>query len=126
MDGIQSPFLTLFDYRLMVNTHKQNSTSVRRVQFGIAKNKIDTGDFDAQYTAINECEELALQVLSRIKYDNYQREHFLYNSYPENPVTILPVELSNEAFGVEVILDLKNPESLKLKPEHWKDIDKIC
>lgn len=125
-DGIQSPFISLIKYRLMIDPNKQNNTGIRRVEFGIAMEGIDANDFEAQHIAINECERIAKEVLSRIKYDNHKRDHFLFNSFPDSPVTILPVALSLNAYGVEVILDLKNKESLKLNPAHWSDIDTVC
>ncbi|MBS9766518.1 MAG: hypothetical protein KGV44_03120 [Flavobacteriaceae bacterium] len=67
-----------------------------------------------------------MSVLARLQFDNNNREHLLYNTFMKESVRILPVELSNTAFGVEVHFNLKNPQKLTVNPNDWEDIDKVC
>ncbi len=125
-DGISSPYLALFKYVLALEGPKQNTTAVRKVAFALMFNDVDADDIDAQYKAIDDAEELALSVLARVQFDNNNRNHLLYNTFIKDSVRILPIELSNTAFGVEVYFDLKNPQKLTVNPDDWSDIDKIC
>lgn len=125
-DGINSPYLALFKYELGLEGPKQNTIAVRKVAFALMLNNIPADDFDAQYTAIDKAEQLALQVLARVQLDNNNKKHLLYNTFLKESVRILPVELSNTAFGVEVYFNLKNPQQLTVDVTKWNDIDKIC
>lgn len=125
-DGISSPYLALFKYELGLEGPKQNTIAVRKVAFALMFNDIPADDFEAQYTAIDNAEQLALQVLARVQLDNNNKNHLLYNTFLKDSVRVLPVELSNTAFGVEVYFSLKNPQKLTVDPNEWKDIDKVC
>ncbi|CAA0156616.1 hypothetical protein [Tenacibaculum maritimum] len=125
-DGIESPYLALFKYELGLEGPKQNTVAVRKLAFAVMFTKVDAEDYEKQYQAIDDAERIALSVLARVQFDNNKREHLLYNTFIKNSVRILPVELSNESFGVEIYFNLKNPQSLKLNPADWVDVDKIC
>lgn len=125
-NGITSPYLALFRYELGLDGHKQNTVAVRKIGFAVMFENIPPDDFQRQYQAIDDAEALALSVLSRIQYDNHQKEHLLFNTFIKDSVQILPVELSNYSFGVEVYFDLKNPQNLKVNPQQWNDIHQIC
>ncbi len=125
-DGIASPYLALFKYQLGLEGQKQNTVAVRKVAFAVMFNNVPADDFEAQYTAIDNAEQLALSVLARMQFDNNDKTHLLYNTFIKESVRILPVELSNTAFGVEVHFNLKNPQKLTVNIEDWEDIDKIC
>ncbi len=124
--GLNSPYLALFKYELGLDGERQNTVAVRKVGFAVMRTKVSADDFEAQYAAIDECEKIALQVLARIRYDNNNREHFLYNSFLKDSVRVLPVELSSQSYGVEVFFNFKNPQSLEVVPDDWEDIDSVC
>lgn len=123
---LASPNLTLFKYKLGFDGPEENTIAVRQIGFAIMFNKIDTGNYEAQYNAIDLAEQLALKVISRIKYDNHNENHFLYNSFIKDSVEISPVELSASDFGVEVFFNLRNKQLLSVDPIDWKDIDQVC
>ncbi len=125
-DGLASPYLALFKYQLGLEGPKQNTVAVRKVAFAVMFNDVPADDFEAQYTAIDNAEQLSLTVLSRVQFDNNDKTHLLYNTFIKESVRIIPVELSNTAFGVEVHFSLKNPQRLTVNLEDWKDIDKLC
>ncbi|SDE69792.1 hypothetical protein, partial [Riemerella columbipharyngis] len=75
----------------------------------------------------DNAEKLALKVVGRMRLDSNNTEHILYNSFIKNSVEIRPVELEGVGvFGVEVSLQLKNPQRLKVNPDDWKDLDRVC
>ena len=123
---LASPNLTLFKYKLGFDGPEENTIAVRQIGFAIMFTKVNNDDFEAQYNAIDLAEQLALKVISRIKYDNHNENHFLYNSFIKDSVEISPVELSASDFGVEVFFNLRNKQLLKVDPTDWKDIDQVC
>lgn len=124
--GLKSPTLALFKYKLGFDGPHENSLAVRKIGFAIMFNGIKTGDLEGQYSAIDLAEHLAVKVLSRIRIDSADPEHFLYNSLLKDSVEINPVELSSNDFGVDVIFNIKNKQILKLDPADWKDMNYLC
>lgn len=125
-DGITSPYLALFKYELGLDGPKQNTVAVRKVAFAIMLDNVTPDDFEAQYNAIDKAEKLALSVLARMQMDNNDKNHLLYNTFLKDSVRILPVELSNSSFGVEVYFNLKNKQSLTVNVNDWNDVDGVC
>lgn len=125
-DGISSPYLALFKYELGLEGPKQNTVAVRKVAFAVMFNNVPTDDFEKQYETIDKAEQLALSVLARVQFDNNNTTHLLYNTFLKDSVRILPVELSNNSFGVEVFFNLKNKQSLTVDVNDWNDIDTVC
>lgn len=124
--GLKSPVLALFKYTLGFDGPNENSLAVRKVGFAIMFNGIKSGDLDAQYLAIDHAEDLAVKILSRMKIDSSDPDHFLYNSLLKDSVEINPVELSAGDFGVDVLFNIKNKQVLKVDPADWKDMDHLC
>lgn len=124
--GLKSPTLALFRYELGFDGDGVNAVAVRKIGFIIIFNDVKNDDYDEQYKAIHEAENLALKVIARIRWDNTQKEHFLYNSFLQDSVEIHPLELNLNNFGVEVFFNLKNKQSLIVDANDWKDIDGIC
>ena len=125
--GLRSPALALFGYSFGVEGEEMSSTAVRKMSFGILINDVDPHDYEAQYHAIDKAEELALKVIARMRFDSNKNEHFLYNALIKNSIEVTPIELDgNGIFGVEVSFQLKNFQSMKLAPDDWKDIDRVC
>lgn len=125
-DELTEPYLAIFDYSVGLSGPEQNTISVRKLTFAIIFNNVPEDDFELQYKAIDEAEEMVLQVLAKIRYDSSIEEHFLHNSFIKDSVTIEPVELNEKSFGSVGYVELKNNKSLKLLPEKWKSINNIC
>lgn len=126
-NGIQSPYLALYNYSANLDGEDISSVLVRNVSFVIIFNNVPHDDFEKQYEAIDQAEKLALKVLSRMRYDSQLPEHLLFNSLQKNSIEIRPVVLKDiGTFGVEVDFQLKNKQSLKVYSEDWKDGDSIC
>lgn len=126
VQGLQEPVLSLWKYELGFEGPENNTIAARKVGFAIMFNTIKSDDLVSQENAKNEAEQLAIKVLSRIRHDNYQSTHLLYNSFIKESVDIVPVELSNDEFGVEVTFSLKNKQLLQVHQEDWKDILPEC
>lgn len=124
--GLNDPLLALFRYELGFDSPGENALAVRKIGFSIQYNDVPKDDLELQYIAINNAEDLALKVLARIRLDNYNRDHFLYNAFIQDSVQILPLELSLNNFGVDVFFNLKNKQSMKVDVNDWKDLEKVC
>lgn len=125
--GVAYPCLALFGYGIDVEGEQLQSSAVRTMNFGILIGDTPAGDYEAQYSAIDRAEALAMKVLARMRYDSNKQEHFLYGALQKNSVEIRPVELDGVGlFGVEVSFKLKNIQSLKMNTNDWEDVDKIC
>ena len=124
--GLASPSLTLFKYKLGFDGPEENTIAVRQIGFAIMFNDVKVDDYEAQYNATDLAEQMAVKVMSRVKYDNHDEDHFLFNSLIKDSVEISPVELSASDFGVEVFFNLQNKQLLKVDPSDWKDIEKVC
>ena len=124
--GLQEPVLSLWKYELGFDGPENNTIAVRKIGFAIMYNEVKADDLEAQYNAIHNAEALAIKVLSRIRHDNYDTSHFLYNSFMKESVEVSPVELSGNEFGVEVTFNLKNKQLLQVHVEDWKDIPHEC
>lgn len=123
---LQSPTLALFRYELGFDGPDHNTIAVRKIGFAIMINKVKQDDFEAQYTAIHNAEQLALKVLARIRLDSMTSTHWLYDSFLKESVEIKPVELSASEYGVDVLFNIKNKQSLKVDSTDWKDINEVC
>lgn len=124
--GLQSPSLTLFKYKLGFDGPEENTIAVRQIGFAIMFNDVKADDYEAQYNAIDLAEQFAVKVLARIRFDNNNQEHFLFNSFLKDSVEIAPVELSASDFGVEVFFNLKNKQLLQVSADDWEDLDAVC
>ncbi|MDV3668232.1 hypothetical protein CMU39_09365 [Elizabethkingia anophelis] len=122
---IKPPYLALFSYNINLEGGEQNTQALRKIGYAIIFNKVGT-DFEQQYQAIEDAEKMAIKILARIKYDNNRKDYFLWNSLIKDSIQISPIELETGDFGAEVFFTLKNPQSLQLDPDDWKDIDSVC
>lgn len=125
--GINFPCLALFNYNFGIDGEAMaTSTAVRNLSFAILLNA-PADDYESQYQAIDTAEKLALKVASRMRFDSNKPQHFLYNAFLKNTLEIRPIELEvSRLFGVEVNFQLKNQQSLKLNPNDWNDVEKVC
>lgn len=126
-DGVTYPCLSLFGYSIGIEGEELNSVAVRSMNFGILIGNVPADDYEAQYQAIDQAETIAWKVIARLRYDHNDKTHFLYNALLKNSIEVRPIELEGVGlFGVEVAFKLKNRQSLKLEPNDWKDVEKIC
>lgn len=124
--GLASPTLALFKYELGFDGPDQNTLAVRKIGFAIMFNDVKPDDLEGQYIAIDDAEQIALKVLSRIRYDSNTPDHPLFNSFLKDSVEINPVELSGGEVGVDVLFNLKNKQLLKVDVGDWNDLSDIC
>jgi hypothetical protein len=125
-EPLQAPYLALFRYNLGLDGQEQNTQAVRKLGFSIILHNIKPDNYEAQYEAIDLAESLALKVLARIFFDNKKTDHFLWNSIIKESIQIVPLDHEKIGFGVEVMFNLKNKQSMKLDPEDWKDVASVC
>ena len=123
---LQAPYLALFEYNLGFDGPDQNTVAVRKIGIALMYNKVKADDLEAQYNAIHNAEQLAVKVMSRIKYDSHQEGHFLHNSLIKDSIEITAVELSTTDFGVEIFFSLRNKQLLRVHTEDWKDFLHEC
>lgn len=121
-DELTEPYLAIFDYSVGLSGPDQNTIAVRKISFAIIFNNIPEDDFELQYKAIDDAEEMALQVLARIRNDSGNDEHFLFNSFIKDSVTIEPIELNAKSYGSVAYLEIKTNKSLNLDVERWSDL----
>lgn len=124
--GLKTPALALFKYELGFEGPDQNTVAVRKIGFAVMFNNIKPDDLEGQYIAIHDAEQLALKVLSRIRYDSNTPNHALFNSFLKDSVEINPVELSGGEVGVDVLFNFKNKQKLTVNPDDWEDINNVC
>lgn len=125
-NGIQSPYLALWDYNKEYLGENQSTLAVISLGYVVLKNDVPVDDIQAQYQAIDQCERIAKHINSRLRFDNLNPKHFLFNSFLKDKTRISPVDMKEVGFGVEVMVYFKNPEILELNPAEWADIDQAC
>ncbi|MDO5509540.1 MAG: hypothetical protein Q4F57_02480 [Weeksellaceae bacterium] len=127
LTGLPSPFLHLWKYEKgLLGTSPETTMAVVNVGYAIFRNDVAVDDFEAQYAAIDQCEQLAHHVCSRLRYDANNPQHFLFNAFLKDRTRIEPVSMQEVGYGVEVQVYFQNPESLKLHPQDWHSIDRVC
>ena len=125
-DELKSPYLAIYGYGNTLSGPEQNTISVRKISFAVMYKGVPNDDIELQYQAVDNAEEIINKLLSRIRVDSYNPEHFLYKAFKKEGTEISPVELSTTSFGSEVSLEFKNNQSLKMNPEDWNDNPAIC
>lgn len=127
--GIQSPILVFFDYFGKLSGNDQRTFNNRTLAFSIFFDKVQPDDFPAQRTAVNNAEEIGLEVLSRINIQSKMPDiGWLYNNFDKNTVTMNEVitEGQDGYYGMEFHFDLKTLEPLVVNPKKWSDGDIFC
>lgn len=119
--GIPSPFLHLWKYEKGYLGDFQPTIAVINCGYVIMRNDVDINDFEAIYTAVDECETIAHHVNSRIRRDSNDPKHFLFNSYMKDRTRVEPVYMDEVGYGVEVQVYFKNPQPIQFEPTEWLD-----
>lgn len=125
-DELEEPYLAIFDYSLGLSGPEQNTISVRKLSFAVVFNNIPEDDFELQYKAKDDAEDIVLQVLAMIKHHSSINDHFLYNSFMKDSVEVDELDLNARSFGSVCYLELKNNKALKLQKERWNYVPDNC
>ncbi len=123
------PALVLFGYSGKLDGNKQRTFAERSIAFAIVSKVNKRDDFQAQYQAINDAEQIGLSILSRINYDSKQPVmEWLYNAFDKNSVRFSEItgRETDNLFGMEFHFELKNKEPLIIDAADWADIDTTC
>lgn len=127
--GLQSPFLVFYDYFGKLEGKEQRTFNTRSLAFSVLYSGVAPDDFPAQRTAVNNAEEIGLEVLSRINVQSKMPNiGWLYNNFDKNTVTMDEViaEESEGFYGMEFHFDLKTLEPLVVTPAKWSDGNIFC
>lgn len=127
--GLQTPFLVFYDYFGKLEGKEQRTFNTRSLAFSILFTGIKADDFPGQRTAVNNAEEIGLEVLSRINVQSKMPNiGWLYNNFDKNSVTMDEViaEGSDGFYGMEFHFDLKTVEPLVVTPLKWSDGAIFC
>ena len=125
--GIASPFLAIYDYELGLDGGELNTIGRRKVIFSIIFSDAPHDDFEGQQKKIDEAERIALQLLARIRWDNNDKNHFLYGTFEKELTRIYPIEEPQaHLYGVDVEVHFKTKEPLVANAEDWEDVFLTC
>lgn len=125
--GIGSPFLTIFNYELGLDGGEMNTIGTRKLTFSVLFHNPAFDNFEAQQEAIDHAEQIALQILARIKKDHNTKTHFLYGSFEKDMTKIYPVEDPNiQVYGVDVVVHFRNKQPLVVDSDDWEDGIRNC
>lgn len=128
-DSAESPFLFFYEYKNKLSGTTQRTFNQKTISFGICFSQVDANDYEAQTDAINACEIIGLEVLSRINLDSQgQSVKWLYNNFIKESAWFEPFEGEEFAglYGMDFHFDLKVPEPLVVTPNKWTDGNTVC
>jgi hypothetical protein len=127
--GVESPILVFFDYFGKLEGKEQRTFNNRSLAFSILYTGVKADDFPGQRTAVNNAEEIGLEVLSRINVQSKMPAiGWLFNNFDKNTVNWDEIIAEGEDgfYGMEFHFDLKTLEPLVVTPEKWSDGDIFC
>lgn len=127
--GLQTPFLVFYDYFGKLEGKEQRTFNNRSLAFSILFTGVAVDDFPGQRNAVNNAEEIGLEVLSRINVQSKMPAiGWLYNNFDKNTVTMDEVISDGQDgfYGMEFHFDLKTLEPLVVTPAKWTDGDIFC
>lgn len=127
--GLKSPSLVFFDYYGKLSGPEQRTFNTRTLAFSILITGVKTDDYPGQRTAIDNAEEIGMEVLSRIHVQSKMPGiGWLYNNFEKDSVTY--EELKNVGadgfYGMEFHFNLKTLDSLVVTPAKWTDGEIFC
>lgn len=129
VNGVDVPILVFFDYSGKLEGPEQRTFNNRSLAFSILYPGISPSDFPSQYLAINNAEEIGLEVLSRIHVQSKMPDiGWLYNNFKKESVLMMEVKSEGQDgfYGMEFHFDLKTLEPLIVTPEKWSDGNIFC
>lgn len=128
-NGALSPIMIFYNVTSQLSGTNQRSFNTRRISFAIAYTGVAIDDFVAQKLAINNAEQIGLDVLSRINYDSkIPDSDWLYNNFIKDSVSYEDYqdEEVEGLYGMDFSFELKVPEALVADPAKWSDGNTIC
>lgn len=126
-NGIASPFLAIYDYELGLDGGELNTIGTRKITFSIIFADAPHDDFEGQQQKIDQAEQIAMQILARIRWNSNDRKHFLYGAFQKDMTKIYPIEEPQaHLYGVDVVVHFRSPESLSVNPNDWEDAFLTC
>jgi hypothetical protein len=129
VEGIKAPILVFFDYSSKLEGNEQRTFSNRSLAFSILYPGIKREAFDAQNDAIDQAEEIGLEVLSRINVQSKMSDiGWLYNNFKKESVIMMEVKSEGQDgfYGMEFHFDLRTLEPLIVTSSKWSDGDIFC
>jgi hypothetical protein len=127
--GINIPILVFFDYFSKLEGPEQRTFSNRSVAFSILFPGIKADQYQAQIDAIDQAEEIGLEVLSRIYIQSKMPDiGWLYKNFQKESVVMMEVKSKGQDgfYGMEFHFDLKTLEPLVVTPSKWSDGTIFC
>jgi hypothetical protein len=127
--GINIPILVFFDYSSKLEGPEQRTFNNRSVAFSILFSGIKSDQFQAQIDAIDQAEEIGLEVLSRIHVQSKMPDiGWLYKNFVKESVLMMEVKAEGQDgfYGMEFHFDLKTLEPLVVAPNKWSDGAIFC
>lgn len=128
VDGLKTT-LVFYDYRGKLSGNDQRTFNNRTLSFSIIKPGIQSDDFLAQDLAIDECEAIGLEVLSRINvWSKMPESGWLYKNFEKETVIMEEVraEEGDSFWGMDFSFELKTLEPLVVDPSRWSDGGIFC
>ncbi|NRT11538.1 hypothetical protein [Flavobacterium sp. 14A] len=121
--------LVFYDYSGKLSGNEQRTFNNRAVSFSIVIPGVKLDDYRGQDDAIDKCEAIGLEVLSRINIQSKMPEiGWLYNNFVKESVTMATIR-NEEAigfWGMDFSFELKTLEPLVVNPDKWSDGAMFC
>ena len=122
--GIGTPALLLESHStdLSSNSNKVTTFNNRRISFLIIDFTGVTDDYEKQEDVLDETEDIALDIVSYLKYESKRADSFLYNLFDVDTVRIEKVgPIFDNMYGWNILYTLKNHEPMCFEREKWID-----
>jgi hypothetical protein len=129
VEGVKSPILVFFDYSSKLEGNEQRTFNNRSIAFSVLFPGIKSDQFQSQTDAIDQAEEIGLEVLSRIYIQSKMPDiGWLYKNFQKESVVIMEVKSEGQDgfYGMEFHFDLKTLEPLIVTPSKWSDGNIFC
>lgn len=128
VDGLKTT-LVFYDYYGKLSGNDQRTFNNRKISFSVVETGVRADDFPAQDNAIDKCEAIGLEVLSRINvWSKMPESGWLYKNFEKETATWEQVrsEGSEGFWGMDFSFELKTIEPLVVDPSKWSDGDIFC
>lgn len=104
-----------------------NSVIGRFWAFTIYQNP-ERGNAQQLNQMLDECEQIGLKIVSRMRLDARNPEHLLYNKFKVASVKWVKVGpvFTENLYGYRFSGEFKDNEALTVKAEDWIDLDTVC
>lgn len=121
--------LVFYDYNGKLSGNEQRTFNNRRIGFSVIIPGVKADDFAAQDLAIDTCEAIGLEVMSRINVQSKMQDiGWLYNNFLKESVTMETIRAEDGVafWGMDFSFELKTLEPLVVNPDKWSDGNIFC